>query len=272
MSGPNPGGISKDIEISPGSEQESNDDEATNSLRPSSSQDTDSDTEEQDITLAAPTNNLNKRQLSTHSLKSLPLAKKARTDLQKPAASTSVSSTVDFLRSRATSSLEANKGAFDSFPSVPIDLSKELDDFAVTESEDQASRSCPDSPSNAGLFSLQTRETSARQLQDDIVAVQRGVFNDPCSPLKNVVQFSAKKQKKLHHTKSRDAATEAAEWEQHRQNSVQFPCSSDPFEACERNKQSSSSPRLPSGINPSPGFFPFAVFPSKESENWHKIQ
>jgi hypothetical protein len=136
MSGPNPGDTSKDVEISPGSEQESNDDGSSNLLRSSSSQDTDSDTEELHIPLATSTTNLNKRQLSTHSSNSLPLTKKARVDLQKPAAS-SASSTVDFLRSRATGSLEANKGAPDSSPSLPIDLSTDLDDFAVTESEDQ---------------------------------------------------------------------------------------------------------------------------------------
>jgi hypothetical protein len=86
MSGQKPGDASKDIEISLGSEQESDDGGSTNLLRPSRSQDTDSDTEEQLVTLPAPTITLNKRQLSTHSSKSLPLAKKARADLQKPAA------------------------------------------------------------------------------------------------------------------------------------------------------------------------------------------
>jgi hypothetical protein len=251
MSGQNPGLNSKDVGISPCSEQESDDGGSTNLLHASSSQDTDSDTEEQPTTPPAPTSNLNKRQLSTRSLNSLPLVKKVRTDLQQSAASTSVSSTVEFLRSRATGPLEADKGAPDSSPATPIDLSAETDDFAVTESEDIALLSCPESPSSLGLFSLQSRKSSTKQLQDDIAAAQRGVVNKPCSPLKNVVQFSAKKQKKLHPGKSRDISSEAADWEQCRQISTPFPNASDPFATYERNKQSSSSPRLPSGINPS---------------------
>jgi hypothetical protein len=67
---------------------------------------------------------------------------------------------------------------------------------------------------------LQIRKTSPKQLEEDVAAAQRGVVHDPCSPLKNAVQFSSAKQKKLRRSKSRNVSSEAADWEQCRKLSI----------------------------------------------------